>query len=920
MATSEDKVKQILSDKTRSSAVQDLRKLVIDGEIDVQNLTAKTLYELVTRGVIRVRQAESTESTLPRAVSAEWNNDEEIDFAGSNIEVVDGVPVVYLSKIKKRGLTDEEKKNFESANSKMPKATPASTERKPMTGEVLDDTKRNTGGAAKYTITREPTEPAKEKPAKKTTRKPSKKKTTATPPSVNPHDVTDPAGKESPEAEEEPSIAHSAVELGETPEDELDEVIAQFYDLPKKVKKNQYAFATEDPNVRVPISLAPTHINLKYVQNFDIATLESSYKLFLGENYESSQVKKCIDDLKGACKDSKSLKYNKIKQAPAKFKAAMERLSCLFTYNINLDKINYSALDKWAQNKYKNDPEKYKKFLETIVLLNDPNNKEVNESNQEVIKQAKIDLANYIGEYEADLHKDDLEYQKKLKNFLDITAVTGASIVGGLALRYLMAIPNHLSDPWGLLMLCLSVNGVPVVGIMAGLALASGAVLVIAKIIKASIDSAKQNNKQSRALKQAEKKLKGHKQGLAAIRKKYGRLSPNMSADDVAKLFAEPKNKEEKALAKKAKTIADAEDALQLLEGDSVGKRLSKKKSLVGRSGLEKKIAAQVKDDVIYLLANEQDKIQKTLKEKGIEGLYLARLQVALKQAEAGKFESLRDKKLAKDIAKLRKKNAGKPIVAAEVVAPEGKKITDATKLGVDRKYTEEEYLKLRGGVLKENVSEKTLREMAKKQMQLDEMYVMDALKKSAAQQKKNAARDKKDELKALEKEQRTDSEGKVHSKKEIKKAVKKTKKDFKKAGDKAALDLMKKTAEEKKEKYLADRQEIIDRAKESAEMVSPSLIASELGKKSTERKEIEEKIASDTRKQVFERELSKETIRVIGHKTVSGLKKVGSALGKPFRAMFPPKQAQTGTVLGGSPTSVKASADIAKAKGGIAR
>ena len=137
----------------------------------------------------------------------------------------------------------------------------------------------------------------------------------------------------------DPSIAGESVEMGETPEEEVEEVQREFYGLPEKIRKHKYAFERED-HVRVPISLAPTHINLKYVQNFDIATLEASYQLFLGDAYGSSQAKKCIDDLKGACKDSKSLKVNKIKDSPAKFKTAMERLSCLFTYDIDLKKIN----------------------------------------------------------------------------------------------------------------------------------------------------------------------------------------------------------------------------------------------------------------------------------------------------------------------------------------------------------------------------------------------------------------------------------------------------------------------------------------------------------------------------------------------------------------------------------------------------
>ncbi len=939
MATSKENVQKILSGELSFNSVKspeelkllynagltskDLRKLVIDGKIDVQSLSAKMLYELVMRDVLRVRNAEYTDNTVPRAVSAEWNNDFEDETNEGSVEVVNGVPVVYLGRIKNYGLTDTQKTKFEKANNRMPKVDPADIETTKPIGEVVEDSERHTGGAVEPQITKLP-DPTDDDEPENENEESAKKSAPKKPDPPTPRDIAIPDGDDVDEDEDElndPSIAGESVEMGETPEEEVEEVQREFYGLPEKIRKHKYAFERED-HVRVPISLAPTHINLKYVQNFDIATLEASYQLFLGDAYGSSQAKKCIDDLKGACKDSKSLKVNKIKDSPAKFKTAMERLSCLFTYDIDLKKINYSVLDKWAQKKYESDPEKYKKFLKTIVLLNDPNNKEITEANRDEIKQAKINLANYIGEYEADLHKNDLAYQKKIKSILDITAVTGASIVGGLAMRYLMAIPNHLGDPWGLLMLCLSVNGVPVVGIMAGLALASGAVLVIAKIIKARIDNVKKYNKQTKALKKTAQDLAGHKQGLSAIRKKYALISPDMSADEVAGIMAdsEPKTKEEKAQAKKDKEILDVEDALQLIADGDLSRRLSKKKSLAGKRNLTKKVEQQVKDDIIYALTHETPETKAILDNSGLQGLYVARLAVALEQAKKGQFESLRDKQLAYDLAQLRKANSKKPIVAVEVVSPEGKKIVETTKLGMDRKLTPEEYEAIRQAALEGNISETNLRLVCEAQRKLDEEFVIKALQQSRKEQKKIATADMKAELKALEKKQLTDEDGKVYTKKEIAKSTKETKKALKKAGDKDALDLMEKTAKEKQDQYLAARQAIIDHAQENAEAVGHSTIIKKLLDNGAEKREAEETAKFKAKKKAEQIEINKETWHQMGHEIATGLKKLGKSIGKPFRAMFPPKDAQTGTTLGGSPTSAKNATKTTKTKGGIAR
>ena len=119
MATSKENVQKILSGELSFNSVKspeelrllynagltskDLRKLVIDGKIDVQSLSAKMLYELVMRDVLRVRNAEYTDNTVPRAVSAEWNNDLEDETNEGSVEVVNGVPVVYLGRIKNYG-------------------------------------------------------------------------------------------------------------------------------------------------------------------------------------------------------------------------------------------------------------------------------------------------------------------------------------------------------------------------------------------------------------------------------------------------------------------------------------------------------------------------------------------------------------------------------------------------------------------------------------------------------------------------------------------------------------------------------------------------------------------------------------------------------------------------------------------------
>ena len=172
MATSKENVQKILSGELSFNSVKspeelrllynagltskDLRKLVIDGKIDVQSLSAKMLYELVMRDVLRVRNAEYTDNTVPRAVSAEWNNDLEDETNEGSVEVVNGVPVVYLGRIKNYGLTDTQKTKFEKANSRMPKVDPADVETTKPIGEVVEDSERHTGGAVEPQITKLP--------------------------------------------------------------------------------------------------------------------------------------------------------------------------------------------------------------------------------------------------------------------------------------------------------------------------------------------------------------------------------------------------------------------------------------------------------------------------------------------------------------------------------------------------------------------------------------------------------------------------------------------------------------------------------------------------------------------------------------------------------------------------------------------
>ena len=904
MATSKEKVQKILSGEMSLNSIksadeldllfkaglnnQDVRNLIATGKVDVPSLSAKILYELVTRDVLRVREATETSSAIPKAVSAEWDNDDFDDFDeetnDGKIEIVNGVPVVYLSKIKTYGLTDSQKSKFQRANDRMPKIE----ESKP----------------AEVTSIETPVAPIMD---------------------------------EDEQNVEEPSIAEDAVTIGETPENEVESVQREFYDLPQKVGKNTYSFERDD-HIRIPICLAPKGIDLQYVQKFDISTLESSYKLFLGDAYDSSQVKQCIADLKGAVKDSKSLKINKIKESPKKFRAAMEKLSCLFTYDIDSSKINYSELDKWAQKKYANDPEKYKKFLNAIVTLNDPNNKTITDANKQDIKQAKINLANYIGEYEADIHKNDLAYRKKLNSFLDITAVTGASIVGGLALRYLMAIPANINSPWGLLMLCLSVNGVPVVGIMAGLALASTATLIIAKIIKHSADNIKKYNNQKKALKDTKSFLAGHKQGLAAIRKKYAEIG-NATTDDLADILEEPQTKEAKAEAKKDKQILDIADKLELLDGGALNKKLSTKKSLAGKTGLTKKIAKQIQDDIVYTLFRsleldesnpKNDKELASLTEaknilatQGLEALYSARLKVALAQAKKGKGElmSIREEQLANDLYNKKNKNKETPITG-EVASPEAKKIRKATKLGLDRKLSEEEYDALRASAAKGNIETLSAQLTMAETMKYEEAQVRKVISQLVKTQKKQSTAQMKADIKVLNEEQRTDADGNVKTQKEIAKATKKLKAEAKSQGKEGKKVLEKLAEEEKarKEKYQLDKKKIKEEAKEG-KPIAPKAIIDEM---STARDAIlksYDEIKQKADKKAKDNQVIKDGLHEVGGAIASGLKKAGATVSKPFRALFPPREARTGTTLGGTKTSVKdAKINTASAKPTLAK
>ncbi|MFQ6773460.1 MAG: hypothetical protein ACLRFG_03210 [Clostridia bacterium] len=708
---------------------QTVSDLAHQDKLDLHRMKKSVVKALAQHGMIKVREAREYDDGYERnAASAEWSDE------GTDIDIFENnMPVIYATQ-ESLGATNKEWEDIMKKNATTKTTAKNSTKTKSSTKK---STKSSTK-SAKTASTERVAEPVLE-------------------PAPTPEEVQEQLIEDESEDVNDMTADVNVFEDTES----LEEATKEFYGIP--TKRN----LLDQSRIRVPFATIPdTFAKKKHIDNYDIDTLEKAYQVFYGADYDDSIVKPIIDDLRQAKKDLHSTSLSKMKNAPKNFLWAARRLSSLCTFDIDIDRVNFKKIEKWAIDNKKMD-----KYRDDIKHFSELKERIKREGTGILTIEDKKQFAKFVADYETDLHKDIVSKDGKLKDFYDMYASPINTMVGGLAMGYLLAVPKNIASPQGAILLCMSVGGVPVVGIMAGIAVASIAINLGIKAHKTIMDNRKKRGNHAVAIKKLHKAMPRTRRNTEAdvmnAQDKKAREAVEKNLKQLKQEQAERKAK--KKLDKKNKKLSGLETELEGLTNEQIIKKLNKKYSTGNR--VSKRVLNQANKNMLFIIEKAslgEDEKSAKYKEKIANGDFVALYQEQMKKALAEEREGKPFTDLRKqDIADQRKRRLEKASKQGITLTDKEDRTLDAdrSKKKIKQKLNTQVPLTKTGEILVDDMQESALKQKLLKARDKQESKQAEI---GAKQAKKTLAPQVKEHIKAVAKKQNDDAKKEI---KEIKKS-----------------------------------------------------------------------------------------------------------------------------------------------------